>query len=494
MHERLIAKFPAGDHAAEPCDLSAVAARALIGAKRLSPSELVESCIARIEQVNPAVNAVVATCFERARAEARAATEAVMRGDELGPLHGLPLGVKDLNDTEGLVTTYGSPLYRDHVPEKDELLVARLRRAGAIVLGKTATPEFGAGGNTTVNPVHGYTRNAFDLARACGGSSGGSGVALACGMMPLCTGSDSGGSLRKPATFSGVAAIRPTVGLVPSERRRIGYTNFSVQGPMARTVDDCGLMLSVMAGRDIADPLSYDVDPRSLREPPAEDLARLRVAVSVDFGWAPVEHGIRAVFEQRLARFAAAFARCEQRDPGLESALDVFWILRGVYFLAAHLDRYRNHRDQLGPNIVTNVEAGLAMTAEQIAWAHAEHTRLYRDFQRLFDDYDLLITPGQPITPTAVEQRNVTEINGEPMKNYMHASGLTSALTLMGNPCVSIPCGLDHTAMPFGLQICGPMKGDAFTLGAARALERLFAADPELARPVPDLAALRAAS
>ncbi|WP_439578327.1 amidase [Elioraea sp.] len=475
----------------EPCDLSAVEARRLIGAKRLSPSELLESCIARIEQVNPAVNAVVATCCERARAEARDATEAVMRGDDLPPLHGLPLGVKDLNDTEGLVTTYGSPLYRDHIPETDELLVARLRRAGAIVLGKTATPEFGAGGNTTVNPVHGYTRNAFDVSRACGGSSGGSGVALACGMMPLCTGSDSGGSLRKPATFSGVTAIRPTTGLVPSERRRIGYTNFSVQGPMARTAEDCGLMLSVMAGYDVTDPLSYQVDTRDFRDLPEVDLSRLRVAVSVDFGWAPVEHGIRKVFEARLARFASAFARCERHDPGLESALDVFWTLRGISFIAAHHERYRTHRDQLGPNIVTNVEAGLAMTAEQIAWAHAEHTRLYRSFQRLFDAYDLLITPGQPITPTAVEQRNVTEINGERMKNYMHASGLTSALTLMGNPCVSIPCGLDHTGMPYGLQICGPMKGDAFALGAAHALERLFAADPDLARPVPDLTGLR---
>lgn len=475
----------------EPCDLAAVEARRLIGTKRLSPTELLESCIARIEQVNPAVNAVVATCCERARAEARAATEAVMRGEELPPLHGLPLGVKDLNDTEGLVTTYGSPLYRDHVPDRDELLVARLRRAGAIVLGKTATPEFGAGGNTTVNPVHGYTRNAFDPSRACGGSSGGSGVALACGMMPLCTGSDSGGSLRKPATFSGVVAIRPTVGLVPSDRRGVGYTNFSVQGPMARSVEDCGLMLSVMAGYHVADPLSYETDTAAFRDLPGIDLSRLRVAVSVDFGWAPVEHGIREVFEARLARFRAVFARCDRRDPGLETALDVFWILRGVYFMARQYERYKRHRDQLGPNIVANVEAGMAMTSEQIGWAEAEHTRLYRDFQRLFDEYDLLITPGQPITPTKVEQRNVTEIDGRPMRNYMHASALTSALTLMGNPCVSIPCGRDHTGMPFGLQICGPMKRDAFTLGAARALERLFAADPELARPVPDLARLR---
>ena len=476
----------------EPCDLSAVEARRLIGRKRLSPIELVESCIARIEMVNPTVNAVVAECYDRARAEAHAATEALVGGAELPPLHGLPFGVKDLNDTEGLVTTYGSPLYRDNVPEKDELLVAKLRQAGGIVLGKTATPEFGAGGNTTVNEVHGYTRNAFDPSRACGGSSGGSGVALACGMMPLCTGSDSGGSLRKPATFSGVSAIRPTTGLVPSDKRGVGFTNFSVQGPMARTADDCALMLSVMAGDDVEDPLSFNVRREDYRQLPEVDLSTLRVAISVDFGWAPVEHGIRDTFEARLKRFQSVFKSCERFDPSLKTALDVFWILRGVQFLASHLERYCNHRDQVGQNIVANVEAGLEMKPEDIGWANAEHTRLYRQFQQMFNDYDVLITPGQPITPTAVDQRNVTEVNGVPMKNYMNASALTSSLTLMGNPCVSTPCGVDHTGMPFGLQICGPMHADAFTLGVARSLERVFENDWELARPLPDFESIRA--
>ncbi len=475
----------------EPCDLSAVEARRLIGRKRLSPLELVESCITRIEMVNPTVNAVVATCYKRARAEARAKTEALLQGDDLPPLHGLPIGVKDLNDTEGLVTTYGSPLYRDHVPEKDELLVAKLRRAGAIVLGKTATPEFGAGGNTTVNDVHGYTGNAFDPARACGGSSGGSGVAVACGMMPLCTGSDSGGSLRKPATFSGVTAIRSTTGLVPSDRRSVGLTNLSVQGPMARNAEDCALMLSVMAGDDVEDPLSFNVNRADYRDVPRIDLNRLKVAISVDFGWAPVDNGIRKIFGERLDKFRSVFGVCETHDPDLDSALDVFWILRGVVFLANHLERYRNHKDMLGPNIVANVEAGLKMTAKEIGWAYAEHTRLYRRFQTLFDSYDVLITPGQPISPTPVEQRNVTEINGQPMSNYMHASALTSALTLTGNPCVSMPCGLDHTGMPFGLQIVGPMHGDRFTLGVAKALEGVFAGDPALDRPTPDLEKIR---
>ena len=476
----------------EPCDLSAVEARRLIGRKRLSPIELLESCIARIEMVNSTVNAVVAKCYERARSEARAATEALVSGEKLPPLHGLPFGVKDLNDTQGLVTTYGSPLYRDNVPEKDELLVAKLRNAGGIVLGKTATPEFGAGGNTTVNEVHGYTRNAFDPSRACGGSSGGSGVALASGMMPLCTGSDSGGSLRKPATFSGVSAIRPTTGLVPSDKRGVGFTNFSVQGPMARTAEDCALMLSVMAGNDVEDPLSFNVRGGDYRNLPEVDLSKLRVAISIDFGWAPVEHGIRDTFEARLKRFQSVFKSCERFNPPLDTALDVFWILRGVQFLASHLERYRNHPDQLGQNIVANVEAGLEMKSEDIGWANAEHTRLYRQFQTMFHDYDVLITPGQPITPTPVEQRNVTEVNGVPMKNYMNASALTSALTLMGNPCVSTPCGVDHTGMPFGLQICGPMHSDAFTLGVARSLEHVFENDWELARPLPDLEKIRA--
>jgi len=476
----------------EPCDLSAVEARRLIGRKRLSPIELTESCIARIGMVNPTVNAVVAECYERARTEARAATEELISGKELGPLHGLPFGVKDLNDTQGLVTTYGSPIYRDNVPEKDELLVSKLRRAGGIVLGKTGTPEFGAGGNTTVNAVHGYTRNPFDPSRACGGSSGGSGVALACGMMPLCTGSDSGGSLRKPATFNGVSAIRPTTGLVPSDKRGVGFTNFSVQGPMARTAEDCALMLSVLAGDDVEDPLSFNVSGVDYRRVPAVDLSTLRVAVSVDFGWAPVENGIRENFEARLAKFRNVFKSCDRFDPPLGTALEVFWILRGVQFLAGHLDRYQNHRDQLGENIIANVEAGLKMKPEEIGWANAEHTRLYRQFQRMFDDYDLLITPGQPITPTAVEKRNVTHVDNVPMKNYMHASALTSSLTLMGNPCVSMPCGVDHTGMPFGLQICGPMHGDSFSLGVAQALERVFAGDPELARPVPNLERIRA--
>ena len=437
----------------EPCDLSAVEARRLIGRKRLSPIELIESCIARIEMVNPTVNAIVANCYDRARAEARLATEALIRGDALGSLFGLPIGVKDLSDTEGLVTTYGSPIFCNHIPHKDELVVAKLRQAGGIILGKTATPEFGAGGNTTFNELHGYTRNAFDPSRSCGGSSGGSGVALACGMVPLCTGTDSGGSLRKPATFSGVAAIRPTTGLVPSDKRAVGFTNFSVDGPMARKAEDCLLMLSVMVGDDVEDPLSFKVHGKDYKKLPKVDLSGLRVAYSANFGWAPLDTGIRKIFDRRLSKFKSIFKSCDRRDPSLDGALDVFWILRSVLFLANYLDIYRNHRKDIGSNIVANIEAGLALKPEEIGWANREHIRIYREFQNLFNEFDILITPGQPISPTAVEQRNVTQVNDISMENYMHASALTSSLTLVGNPCVSLPCGVDHRGMPFGFQI-----------------------------------------
>jgi Asp-tRNA(Asn)/Glu-tRNA(Gln) amidotransferase A subunit family amidase len=245
----------------EPCDLTAVAARRLIGARKLSPVELLDSCLARIGAVNHAVNAMVALDTDRARETARAAEAAVMAGTPLGPLHGLPVGIKDLEETKGLRTTWGSPLFADHVPVRDEAMVANLRAAGAIVLGKTNTPEFGAGANTR-NLVYGATGNAFDPRKSAAGSSGGSAVALATGMVPIASGSDTGGSLRNPAAFNGIVGFRPSPGLVPSERRGLGWSNLPVLGPMARTAEDCALLLSAMADDDALDPLAYTLPGR----------------------------------------------------------------------------------------------------------------------------------------------------------------------------------------------------------------------------------------
>jgi Asp-tRNA(Asn)/Glu-tRNA(Gln) amidotransferase A subunit family amidase len=475
----------------EPCDLSAVEARRLIGRKRLSPIELLESCIARIEMVNAAVNAVVATCYDRAREEARAATDAVMRGDELGPLHGLPLGVKDLNDTGGLVTTYGSPIYKDNVPDKDETLVATLRQAGAIVVGKTNTPEFGAGANTK-NPVYGATVNPFDTARICGGSSGGSAVALATGMLPLCTGSDSGGSLRIPAGFCGVVAHRSTPGLVPTERHSLGYTTFGVQGPMARTVEDTAYMLSVNARYDTRDPLSAAVDSAQFETVPPVDLSKLRVAVSEDLGFAIVDERIRKTFRERVDLFGSVFKECVTRSPELDTVRRTNHVLRALHFLARHRDHYENQRDVLGPNVIANYEMALKLDAAEITWALQQQTTLFRNMAALFEEVDILICPTVSVPPFPVEQLYCDEVDGVKLETYFEWLSLTWGLTIPGNPVTALPCGLDPTGTPFGLQICGPYYEDRFVLGVAKSLEALFAGNPVLARPEPDLRTLTA--
>jgi len=291
----------------QPCDLTAVQARHLIGTKQLAASELLESCIGRIEAVDHAVNAMVARDFDRARNAAKAADAAVARGDALPALHGLPIGIKDLLVTGGLRTTFGSPLFKDNIPAADEPIVAALRGAGAIVVGKTNTPEFGAGANTR-NAVYGATGNPFDPMKSCAGSSGGSAVALAAGMVPLCQGSDTGGSLRNPAAFCGVVGFRPTPGLVPSDRRPHGWSGLPVVGPMGRTVADTALLLGAMIGDDACDPLATTVHGMTVRRaadftPPARiDLASLRVALTPDFGFAPTERHIRVVFAAKTGR------------------------------------------------------------------------------------------------------------------------------------------------------------------------------------------------
>ncbi len=322
----------------ELCDLEAVELRRLIGAGEISPVDLLESCIARIEAENPAVNAITATAYDRARTEARAAEAAVKRGDALGPLHGLPIGVKDLSETEGLLTTHGSPLFARHVPAADERVVAVLRRAGAIVLAKTNTPEFGAGANTR-NEVFGPTRNPFDHRLTCGGSSGGSAVALACGMVPLATGSDLAGSLRTPASFCGVVGFRPTPGLVPTETRGHGWSPLSVDGPMARTVSDAALLLSAMVGDDPRDPLSLGAAGEPFRLLDAPDLGGLAVAFTEDLGFAPVDNRVRTTFRAARRGLEPAFGRSVEFAVDMTGVDEAFTTLRAVGFVAAHREK-----------------------------------------------------------------------------------------------------------------------------------------------------------
>ena len=482
----------------EPCDLTAIEARRLIGQKELAPTELLASCIARIEAVDHAVNAMVARDFDRARTAAKAADAAVARGDTLPPLHGLPIGIKDLQETGGLLTTHGSPIFRDHIPAADERLVAAVRAAGAIVVGKTNTPEFGAGANTR-NAVYGATGNPFDPALSAAGSSGGSAVALATGMAPICSGSDTGGSLRNPAAFSGIVGFRPTPGLVANERRGLGWNNLSVAGPMARTVPDLCLLLSAMVSDDGRDPLATTVHGQAIRRaddfavPARIDLSRLRVAVTPDFGFAPTERHIAEVFAEKTALFRHVFARAEHTTPDCSGADDAFEVLRALGFLASHAEKVRTRPQDVGPNVRSNVEEGLRYTAADVARAQTLQTALYRNWQTFFRDWDVILTPSITISPRSWRELYPAEIDGKPTRTYFHWLALAYAVTLPGHPAVSLPVGLDRHGMPFGLQIVGPRGGDAFVLAVAAELEALLAGDARTARPLPDIARLKAA-
>jgi Asp-tRNA(Asn)/Glu-tRNA(Gln) amidotransferase A subunit family amidase len=482
----------------EPCELPATEARALIGRKRLSPVELAQSCIQRIEALDHAVNAMVARDFERALIAAEAAEMAVIRGEELGPLHGLPLGIKDLTATAGLRTTKGSLSLRDNIPGADDGIVARLRAAGGIVLGKTNTPEFGAGANTR-NQVYGATGNAFDPTKSAAGSSGGSAVALATDMVPLASGSDMGGSLRNPAAFNGIVGFRPTPGLVPDETRAFGWSCLGVQGPMARNVPDLCLLLSAMVGDDASDPLATTVHgarirrPEDFARPMPVDLSRLRVAMTPDFGFAPTEKHIAGVFGDKISLFKRLFAMAGETSPDCAGANEAFEILRATDFVTRHLDRVRAHPAEVSPNIRANVEEGLRYSAADVGRAHMLQTVLYRRWQWFFEAWDVIITPSITISPRPWRELAPTEIDGVPTRTYFHWLALAYPVTLAGHPAVSLPVGRDRNGMPFGLQIVGPRGGDAFVLGVAAALEAALATDRRTARPKPDIEALRAA-
>jgi Asp-tRNA(Asn)/Glu-tRNA(Gln) amidotransferase A subunit family amidase len=482
----------------EPCDLSAVEARRLIGAKRLAPSELLESCIARTEAVDHALNAMVLRDFDRARQAARRADEAVARGGDLPALHGLPVGIKDLEDAEGLVTSHGSVIFRNNVATEDEGIVAGCRAAGAIIVGKTNTPEFGAGANTR-NAVYGVTTNPFDVQKSCAGSSGGSAVALAAGMVPICTGSDTGGSLRNPAAFCGIVGFRPSPGLVPYGKRGLGWSGLPVQGPMARTVADTCLMLGAIASDDARDPLAYTVhgqvvrDAASFYPPGAIDLSRLRVALTPDFGFAPTERHIRAVFAEKTNLFRHVFAKAEDATPDCSGTDETFEVLRALTFVAAHAQKVRERPGDVGPNVRANVAEGLRYTAEDVARAMATQTQIYQRWQTFFQDHDVILAPSITVSPRPWRELYPAEIDGKPTRTYFHWLAMAYAVTVVGHPALSLPLGLDHHGMPFGLQIVGPRGGDAQVLAVAHALERALAGDARTARPVPDLAALRAA-
>jgi Asp-tRNA(Asn)/Glu-tRNA(Gln) amidotransferase A subunit family amidase len=474
----------------ELADKSAVQLKTLLDSRQVSPTEVLEACISRIETFNPKINAFCATSFERAREEARATEQAIMRGEQRGLLSGLPIGIKDLEETEGLLTTYGSPLFRSNVPAQDNELVRRLRKAGAIVVGKTNVPEMGAGANTR-NPVWGATGNPFNPSLNAGGSSGGAAAALAANMVPLCSGSDTGGSLRIPAAKCGVVGLRTSPGLVPSERKLLGWTPISVVGPMGRDVADTWLQLAATAGLAPNDPLSYEfaMSPSMDSSQPV-DLSRLRFGYTEDFGICEVDDDIRRVFRSKIASLKGMFASCEEIEVDMQHAHQCFDVVRAEAFVGSLQAAYEKDPDSLGPNPRANYEMGARMSLKDCVWAGGEQTRIFRRFQKLFSRYDLILSPTTPVSAFPWEQPYLERVNGVELENYYRWLALTYVVTLATNPALSMPMGVDHLGMPFGMQVIGKFRGDLELLLAARAIESYCETTPDLRRPVPDMAAL----
>ena len=438
----------------EPCKLSAIDARALIGARKLSPVELLDSCIRSIERLNPLLNALPIECFERARLEAKDAENAVMEGRELGPLHGLPLGVKDLNDLAGVRTTQGSPLFEHVVPDRDDNIVAAMRRAGAIAVGKTNVPEHGFGANTD-NPLFGPTGNPYNRRLSAGASSGGSAVALAARMLPLAMGSDFAGSLRTPAAYCGIIGMRPSAGAVASSRRTFGWLPFDVEGPLGRSAADARILLSAMMS-DSTDPLACQLDGDIGSPARSADLSRLRVAVSEDLGFAPMSAAMRGAFREKLKRFASVFASTDEGHPDMSEADRSFYILRGIGFVHDFRQIYDRDPDALGPTIVDELKRAEKLTIEDIGWALAAHTRIYHAAELFFRIYDLLITPAASVPPFAHEEVFPRSIDGIDMGGYLRWEAISYGVTLFAGPAAVIPCGPGPGGMPMGLQIISP--------------------------------------
>jgi len=455
------------------CFASATELIRLYRARKASPLEAMQAILVQVDRVNPQVNAIVTLARESALAEARAATRALSRRTELPPLFGVPVAIKDLTITQGIRTTYGSTIYADHVPSEDASVVERLKAAGAIVLGKTNTPEFGAGANT-FNAVFGATRNPWNLALTCGGSSGGSAVALATGMGPIAHGTDLGGSLRIPAAFCGVVGFRTTPGLVPVYPRELAWDQFSVHGPMARTVTDAALMLSVMAGPDDRAPISYAVDTRqfvkAVRKPSVKGW---RVAWTPDLaGLIPVDSEVASVAERAARVFRSLGAGVETASPDFSETNDIVLATRGLVMAALHGDKLTRWRDRMQQGLVWNIEQGLRLTAEEIGRGEKLRTLLWHRVRQFFERYDLLVLPTVAVKPFPVEQPYPTEINGKPLENYIQWVFLTYAITLTGLPAISIPGGFTKGGLPVGLQIVGRRRQEAAVLAAAAAFER----------------------
>lgn len=445
----------------------------------ISPLELIDAAADRIAEVDGAVNALPTHCFDRARDHAKKLLNGKGRDaeGEAGWLAGLPVVIKDLTDVSGVRTTYGSPIFKDHVPEKSHPLVERIERKGGIVIAKSNTPEFGAGGNT-FNEVFGKTLNPWNTSLTCGGSTGGGAVSVATGTSWLAHGSDHAGSLRGPATLCSVVGMRPSPGRITRGTANNLFSALSVQGSMARNTPDLALFMDTMSGYCPYDPMTFDAPGVSFAEAVRAADRPLRVAYTSDYGGRlPVERETKEICAREVQKFGDAGCVVEEAFPELGPVEDAFLALRSQHFVVDRELQIEAHRDQIKPDIIWNTEKGMKQTPSQIAWAERERAELYRRFVRFFEDWDVLVTPGAASPAWDVNQRARTEIDGVELTNYMAGSAITSTITLISCPAVSVPCGFDQYDRPVGLQIIAPARQEALALQAAAMFERVSGLD-----------------
>ena len=456
------------------CFLSATQLAQRIAAREVSASEVTNAHLAQIERCNPQLNAIVTLVAEQAQAAAKAADEKQARGETLGVLHGLPMVHKDLAETKGIRTTFGSPIFKDFVPDRTALIVERMQQAGGITLGKSNTPEFGAG-SQTYNEVFGETLNPYGLpARrlTCGGSSGGAAVALACGMAPIADGTDLGGSLRNPASFCNVVGFRPSPGRVPNWPALAAWNSFIIAGPMARSVGDIALMMAAIAGPDARSPISLPEPGSDFLRPLQRDFKKTRIAWSPDLNKSfHVDPSVVHVLEQSLPAFSALGCDVEEATPGLAGADDVFRVWRAWAMHMTYGELYKTQREHMKDTVRWNIEGGAKLTGADIARAEKLRTELYHRVRKFFDEYDYLLLPVVQVPPFDVKERWVKSINGIEQPTYldwMKSCYLISATNL---PCLSIPAGFTDDGLPIGLQIVGKHNADFSVLQLAYAFE-----------------------
>ena len=446
--------------------LTARAAVDLLKKGEITPLDLVEASLARIAATDSAIHAMPTLCADRAR-------KAAQRIDRSSLLAGLPFAVKDLEDVEGVRTTYGSPIYANHVPVRSDIMVQRMEARGGIVIGKSNTPEFGAGANS-YNQVFDDTRTPWNTAMTASGSSGGSAAALAAGQVWLATGSDLGGSLRTPASYCGVVGFRPSPGRVASGPSDFPFGTMAVIGPMARNVADCALMFDAMVGRHDEDPMSWEAPAEPFLASALKPRLPARVAYSADLGICPVDTVVRESVAAAMKKLAGGGITVEEATPDLHDAQEIFRALRAAGFAASLKGEYDNHRNLLKPEVIWNIETGLALDAETIGKAEKGRGQLYHRVLAFMKNYDLLLVPAAILPPFDVKTRWIKSLGRETFDNYVEWIRITYALTLTSLPILSIPCAITKEGLPIGLQLVGKPRGEAALLAAGAALEQVF--------------------